>query len=177
MIALSVNNIEAALPFFKNALKSDPKKEQFWVSYIQALLSVRQFQSAKNVLTQGKKHGLTKARYLFINAQINLNQGNLNDAEVCLKRAVSLKPDDIEAHYCLGCTIQKQDRLDEAEEVFRQAIALKPSFAEAHNNLGEVLEAMGRLDEFEATFKKAIVPKRANEYEIGQSIKTSLKLS
>lgn len=160
LIALSVNNIEAALPFFKNALKSDPKKEQFWVSYIQALLSVRQFQSAKNVLTQGKKHGLTKARYLFINAQINLNQGNLNDAEVCLKRAVSLKPDDIEAHYCLGCTIQKQDRLDEAEEVFRQAIALKPSFAEAHNNLGEVLEAMGRLDEAEVNFKKAIVLKK-----------------
>ena len=42
LIALSVNNIEAALPFFKNALKSDPKKEQFWVSYIEALLSVRQ---------------------------------------------------------------------------------------------------------------------------------------
>ena len=69
LIALSVNNIEAALPFFKNALKSDPKEEQFWSSYIQALLSVKQFQSAKNVLTQGKKYGLTKSKYHFIDPQ------------------------------------------------------------------------------------------------------------
>ena len=38
LIAVSVNKAGAALPFFKTAIKANPKIEQFWLSYINALI-------------------------------------------------------------------------------------------------------------------------------------------
>ena len=38
LIAISANQIEAALPLFKAALDVNPKIEQFWMSYIDALV-------------------------------------------------------------------------------------------------------------------------------------------
>jgi Tfp pilus assembly protein PilF len=38
VLAVSVNKADAALPLFKTALKANPKKEQFWFSYIDALI-------------------------------------------------------------------------------------------------------------------------------------------
>ncbi|MCH2550418.1 MAG: tetratricopeptide repeat protein, partial [Alphaproteobacteria bacterium] len=55
VLAVSVNKAEAALPFFKTALEANPKIEQFWLSYIDALIKEKQFDNAKEVLEQGKK--------------------------------------------------------------------------------------------------------------------------
>ena len=38
ILALSVNKAEEALPLFKAALDTNPYKEQFWLSYIDALM-------------------------------------------------------------------------------------------------------------------------------------------
>ena len=38
VIAVSVNKADAALPLFKTALGANPKIEQFWLSYIEALI-------------------------------------------------------------------------------------------------------------------------------------------
>ena len=38
VLAVAVNKAEAALPLFKTALEANPKVEQFWLSYIDALI-------------------------------------------------------------------------------------------------------------------------------------------
>ena len=43
LIAVSVNQTEAALPLFKAALEANPKIEQFWLSYVDALIKGKQF--------------------------------------------------------------------------------------------------------------------------------------
>ena len=58
VIALSVNKTDAALPLFKTALEANPKIEQFWLSYIDALIKEKQFDNAEQVLEQAKKQGL-----------------------------------------------------------------------------------------------------------------------
>jgi protein O-GlcNAc transferase len=40
LLALSLNNLGAALPLFKTALESNPNQGQFWLSYIDAFTSV-----------------------------------------------------------------------------------------------------------------------------------------
>ena len=57
LIAVSLNKVDVALPLFKTALEANPQKEQFWVSYIDALIKTKQFDSAKQVLERGKKAG------------------------------------------------------------------------------------------------------------------------
>ena len=58
VLAVSVNKADAALPLFKTALKANPKIEQFWLSYIDALIKEKQFDNAKGVLEQARKQGV-----------------------------------------------------------------------------------------------------------------------
>ena len=54
VLAVSVNKADAALPLFKTALEANPKIEQFWLSYIDALIKEKQFENAKQVLDRQK---------------------------------------------------------------------------------------------------------------------------
>ena len=58
VLAVSVNKIEIALPLFKNALETNPKTDQFWLSYIDALIKNKQFDNAKRFIEQAKNHGV-----------------------------------------------------------------------------------------------------------------------
>ena len=42
VIAISVNKADTALPLFKTALEANPKIEQFWLSYIDALIKSKE---------------------------------------------------------------------------------------------------------------------------------------
>jgi thioredoxin-like negative regulator of GroEL len=55
VLAVSLNKADVALPLFKAALEANPKIEQFWLSYIDALIKEQQFENAKQVLEQAKK--------------------------------------------------------------------------------------------------------------------------
>ena len=48
----------AEVGLFKTALEANPKIEQFWLSYINALIKENQFDNAKQVLEQGKNQGV-----------------------------------------------------------------------------------------------------------------------
>ena len=58
VLAFSVNKVDTALSLLKNALEANPKIEQFWLSYIDALIKEKQFDNAKQVLEQAKKQGV-----------------------------------------------------------------------------------------------------------------------
>jgi thioredoxin-like negative regulator of GroEL len=62
VLAVSVNKADAALPLFKTALEANPKIEQFWLSYIDALIKEQQLDNAKQVFEQAKKHGVDEER-------------------------------------------------------------------------------------------------------------------
>ncbi|MDA9901293.1 tetratricopeptide repeat protein [Gammaproteobacteria bacterium] len=58
VLAVSGNKTDAALPLLKIALKANPRKKQFWFSYIDALIKDQQFEAAKKVIEQVKKKGM-----------------------------------------------------------------------------------------------------------------------
>ena len=62
LIAVSVNKAEAGLPLFKTALEANPKIEQFWLSYIDALIKEKQFESATLVIEQAKAQGVAEGK-------------------------------------------------------------------------------------------------------------------
>ncbi|MDA8921957.1 tetratricopeptide repeat protein [Gammaproteobacteria bacterium] len=57
VLAVSVNKADAALRLFKTALEANPKVEQFWLSYIDALIKEKQFDNARKIIEQAKKKG------------------------------------------------------------------------------------------------------------------------
>ena len=84
------------------------------------------------------------------------DQGKLDEAVACYRRALELKPDYAEAHNNLGNALKDQGKLDEAVACYRRALELKPDYAEAHNNLGNALKDQGKLDEAVACYRRAL---------------------
>ena len=70
VLAVSVNKAEAALPLFKTALEANPKIEQFWLSYIDALIKEKQFENAKQVFEQAKIQGVAEEKLNILEAQL-----------------------------------------------------------------------------------------------------------
>lgn len=58
VIKLQTEQALASLPYFIAALEADPTREQFWLSYIGALIQADQLKSARQVLTLAKQYGL-----------------------------------------------------------------------------------------------------------------------
>ena len=58
VLAVGVGKVETALPFFKTAIEANPKIEQFWLSYIDALIKLDRMADAKAVVAQAKRAGM-----------------------------------------------------------------------------------------------------------------------
>ena len=179
VLAVSINKADAALPLFKIALEANPKIEQFWLSYIDALIKEKQYENAKQVLGRAKKQGVDADRLEPFEAQLlpktqeasgssrSPSQALINtllwlhqerrfiDAEKLALEITQGFPRDAAAHSNLGATQRKLGKLDEAVGSYRQAIALKPDLAEAHNNLGITLQKLGRVDEAVTSYLEA----------------------
>ena len=72
VLAVSVNKADTALPLFKTAIEANPKIEQFWLSYIDALIKEKQFDNAKAVLEQGKNQGVEGERVEALEESLTL---------------------------------------------------------------------------------------------------------
>ena len=70
LIAVSINKVELALPLFKTALEANPKVEQFWLSYVDALIKGKQFDNAKQVLEQAKNQDVTGEKLTVLEGQL-----------------------------------------------------------------------------------------------------------
>jgi tetratricopeptide (TPR) repeat protein len=85
--------------------------------------------------------------------------GRLQESLITNQRAVSISPNDAQAHNNLGNTLKELGRLEEAEASYSKAIAIQPDYAQAHSNLGNTLKELGRLEDAETSYKKAIAIK------------------
>ena len=139
ILAVSVNKAEAALPLFKAALDANPYKEQFWLSYIDALMKKNQIQDAEVASRKAldlKQDFIKVSLYL---SGILLKLGRLEEAEASLRQTISLKPDYAEAHSNLGNTLKELGRLEEAMSSYTKAIELNPNLSGSRKNLAQLL--------------------------------------
>tara|TARA_Y100000588_G_scaffold271347_1_gene287058 strand:+ start:683 stop:1429 length:747 start_codon:yes stop_codon:yes gene_type:complete len=185
VLALSVNKAEAALPLFKTALEANPKIEQFWLSYINALIKEQRFGNASEVFEQAKQQGVTSEKLNALETQLaSMNKqevagsvspsqqqlsslleyyqnGQFRDAERLSVEITQDFPKHQFAWKVLGAVLGATGRKSEAVDANQTAVALSPQDAEAHSNLGNTLKEIGRLDKAEASFTQAIALKPA----------------
>ena len=57
VLAVGVGKVEEALSFFKTALDTNANIDQFWLSYINALIKLDRLADAKAVIDQAKNNG------------------------------------------------------------------------------------------------------------------------
>ena len=179
MIAVAMNQFELALPMFKAAIDVNPNIEQFWLNYIDALITARHFEDAKRALKKGKKKGVAKEnikvlmqKLISVKASntpaqdpsdtvkqklLNLYQnGQYDEAEKLALSITEHFPGCVFGWTILGAVLKESGRRSESLSANQMAVQLAPKDAIAHYNLANVLQELGRLDAAEASYIKAI---------------------
>lgn len=62
VLAVSINKTNLAIPFFESALKANSNIEQYWLSYIEALIKQERFENAAQVLEQSRGRGFDEEK-------------------------------------------------------------------------------------------------------------------
>jgi GT2 family glycosyltransferase/Flp pilus assembly protein TadD len=89
-------------------------------------------------------------------AQIALEQGDLESAAGLFEEAVRQAPSLASAHWAYGSTLVALDRVNEGIEALRQAAELAPCEAALHNQLGVTLYQVGEPEEAMEAFETAL---------------------
>ena len=94
------------------------------------------------------------------------NSGQLQEAELNIRKAIEIDPNYANAYSNLGIILKDFGKLQEAEISYRKAIELDPNLANAYSNLGNILKDLGKFQEAELNTRKAIEldPNLANAY-------------
>ena len=72
VLAVDVGKTEASLVFFKKALKSNSSAEQYWLSYINALIRLNKLDEAQLVFTEAKENGFSGTAFESLGDHLNL---------------------------------------------------------------------------------------------------------
>ena len=181
VLAVGVGKVQEALPFFRAALEANPNIEQFWLSYIDALVKCSRFEDAKSALNKAKPKGFqskamnelvksfgqlierekaslsrqdpsqSKQQYL-----INLyNTGQLEKVLAEVEKLLLQFPKSIFLYNIKGASYGDIGSIDKAIECFKEGLSIAPDHAEIHNNMGNMLKCQGKFDEALEAFKKA----------------------
>ncbi|MDB9968491.1 tetratricopeptide repeat protein [Gammaproteobacteria bacterium] len=202
VLAVSVGKADAALPLFKTALEANSKIEQYWLSYIDALIKEKQFDNAKEVLEQAKNQGVAGEKINVLEAQLTptaqVNQPKLAVQKKSLsfsekrkklaeqkKRKKKVTKQNLKANnpsqQQLSSLLEhyQNGRYNDAEKSARFLALQYPSDNFSWKILGAVLKATDRPSEAEFAGKKAveITPDDAEaHYNLGSTLKELGKL-
>ena len=176
LLAVSVNKTEYSLKYFKAALEADSKIEQYWLSYIDALLKLRRFENAKLIVEKARRVGVTGEKLNNIEKHLSLSvQPNEPKPVVQAKRPSFQqrgggkplgkkkarkqnsrannpsqgKIDNLLDHYQKG-------RFNDAETLARSIIERFPQHPFAWKVLGAMFKATSRKDEALEAHKTAV---------------------
>ena len=66
VLAIGLGKTEQALPFLQTALEANPDIEQFWLSYIDALIKLNRSGEALSVIQEAKGRGFNSKSFFCI---------------------------------------------------------------------------------------------------------------
>jgi len=182
LLAESAGNAQAALVFFKTALESHPKNNQFWLRYIGALIKLDHINDAQDALSQAQNNGIKsvgvdRLEHIISDIQANkekpqdppLNQqrdiisaytkGHLQHALTDATSALKAYPHSVILCNIAGAACAGLLQFDRAIDYYQIAIKLNPKFVEAHYNMASALQKKGDLKGAIKAYKQAVLIK------------------
>ena len=150
VLAVSLNRADAALPLFKTALEANPKIEQFWLSYIDALIKTEKFDGAKQVLANARQAGVAADKLQIFEGQL---QSEVSSSSDIASQEVSNELQSYQDELSPVIELREVGKYKEAQEWLSDIIERDSRNAEALSLLSQVL----LLDKKEAEAEKALM--------------------
>ena len=202
VLAVAIGKVETALPFFTTALEANPNIDQYWLSYIDALIKLDQMTDAKVAFEQAKSKGVEGNAFEQIEKRlgsssskksktqdppqdqlqslVNLyTNGELQKAMSAAEELLDKFPNSVMLFNISGVANAGLGQLDEAIDSYNKAISINPSYPDSYNNMGIALKDQGKIDEAIEAYKKAISikPNHTEAYNNkGEALKDQGKL-
>ena len=80
LLAVQFNQTAAGLPHFKTALETSPNQVQYWLSYIEALLTLDKIDLARRAFLQGRQRGIQGASFEALASKCGVSPTALESA-------------------------------------------------------------------------------------------------
>ena len=165
VLTVAVGKPLEAIPFFKLALEANPQIEQFWLSYIDVLITVQRFDEAKHVSVEAERSGVSPEKLEALKQRLEVSVPNdmtktakgqtlsekrkkLAEKKKNKKRKAqgsssSAAPSPEQLNHLLGH--YQAGRLVEAEALATSLTQQFPKHPVGWKGLGLALKQMGRL--------------------------------
>ena len=169
VLAVGAGKVQEALPFFQTALVVKPSIEQFWLSYMDALIKLGRINDAKSVLDQAKDKGAAGEAFEQIEKRISgtstnkanlpnppseqlqsiislYTQGDLHQALYSANKMLKRFPNSAMLYDIKGNCNRRLGQFNDAVNSYKQSLKIKPGSAEAYYNMGVASKGKGDLD-------------------------------
>ena len=186
VISLTKGELENALDYFVLAVKSNPKKEPYWIEMINTLIKLGETAKASSALQSALKFSLNKHCFeklikklekakkvenpISLETTVGANEKKKDFNEVVnlykrgeLKKALSSgqlfkkqNPSEPKIQNLLGIINAGLGNWNEAIEDYALATKLKPDYFEAYSNMGAAFFELGKFDNAISCYTKAI---------------------
>jgi tetratricopeptide (TPR) repeat protein len=149
VLAVSANKTDAALALFKTALEANPKIEQFWLSYINALIKTEKFTDARQTLAEAKQAGIATDKLQIFEEGL---QFELSPSSYAPQQEFSNQLQSHQDELTPAIELREAGRYKEAQEWLSKVIENDSRNSEALSLLSQVL----LLDKKEAEAQRAL---------------------
>ena len=155
-------------------MDANSKVEQFWLSYIDALIKVERFSDAEQVLNDAEQSGVpaeklnalyprgsspsgsSPSKSQLIQLLEHLQASLFDEAEALARSLIRGFPNHHFAWEVLGAVLLQTGRPVDSLDALKKSLELAPRDAEVHCHLGITLQQLGRLEEAQASYTQAI---------------------
>jgi Flp pilus assembly protein TadD len=143
-----------ALGHFQTACVLNPASDAGCLNMGIALLSMRRFDDARQILAKSAERDPQNARVWYNLALLARATGDSAGARDDFQKAAALDPDDPGAQYFLGYLATQDQKYDQAVTAFKRAIDLDPLDISAEFGLSQAEQDLGHADEAKAHLER-----------------------
>jgi uncharacterized protein (TIGR02466 family) len=156
-LLLSQGRHGEALDSFERATSLLPSYADAHYNRARALLRAQRWGDAAQAVQQAiELSPAATAPQLQLRAQIEAEQGQLDQALATLDQALQLAPQRAALHHNRGTLLQRKHLHPQALAAHQTALALGLDVADAHYNLGNTLQSLGRHEQALAAYRQAL---------------------
>ncbi|MEL6928514.1 MAG: tetratricopeptide repeat protein [Cyanobacteria bacterium J06600_6] len=152
---VSQGNYEAAISYYRQAIKQDPQLVAAYLAMSELLVQLNQADAAISCYLSGLKQQHHPELYFGLGSVYQAKQ-LWSKAALCYQKAVQADSNHGKACHELGEVLSQQQNWSGAVQAYRQAIAVQPDFSWSYNNLGYALIQLNQWSDAIPMYQQAI---------------------
>jgi predicted O-linked N-acetylglucosamine transferase (SPINDLY family) len=175
LLEMALGRLPAAIGCLAAALQAAPQEEQYWLSYLEALIAGGQLATARELLALGRQHGLQGAAVDALAARLShdpagatpeageidavttlLVEERIDDAHRAAQSLTERFPQHGFGWTVLAAVYRIRGQLELALQAMQAGAAFAPDNANAFRNLAILLNDLGRHSEAQGQLRRAL---------------------